>query len=140
MKNDIITLTEFETNRDHIDALKSHEIDRIDRHLGYMAYGQHGLSMKEPSMLAPEHPDFELPSKEMVRDVVGLLKSRGYTLGELSDFMGFIKSPSGGSNRTLSRWMSEDYPAKAINIPAWLMLRSLAGLPIVTMLPEKGKK
>ncbi|MCG9625242.1 hypothetical protein L1D34_10350 [Vibrio mediterranei] len=139
MKHASITLTEFESKREHIDALKEQEKERIDRHLGYIAYGQHGLSMTEPCMLPPEHPDFELPSTAMLRDVVALIKSRGYTLGEISEVMGFERSPSGKSSRALSRWMSDEYENR-INVPTWLTLRSLAGLPLVTMLPDKKSR
>lgn len=63
-------------------------LEKVQRHIAYIASKEHGIALQEPCFLPPEHPQFNLPSKEMVRQVINALVVRGYSRQEIASFLG----------------------------------------------------
>ncbi|ARR51938.1 hypothetical protein [Photobacterium damselae] len=105
-------------------------------HLACMLYSSHGdIDISQNCYLSPIDPNFELPSKQELNKVVNHILSIGYSKQEISNYLGVQAE----RNRTLNYWLSES-SAKSINKSNWILLCQLAGLQLVTALPNLNNK
>ncbi len=142
MSNDNFNITEFlglkplvEFNVDYqnkaVNKINSGVEDARD-HLIFSCFGDVGeIDKGSKSFLPANHPDYIPPSKELVREVVYIIMRRGYTKTNIGEMLGI----STVKNRTINNWLSD---GKETQIPycAWLMLSTLAGFTITTMIKE----
>ena len=105
-------------------------------HASHMHLNKHGgIDIYSAPFLPVTDERYEIPSKDLVSSVVGLLESRGYTKTDISLNLGITTN----KNRTLLYWITE---SRATEIPycAWRMLCVLAGLSSQTMLVDDESK
>ncbi|MFA0159235.1 hypothetical protein [Vibrio sp. 10N.261.46.A3] len=104
-------------------------------HIMFKVFGKaNGIDKELPCFLQPQDPNFELPSKEVLNEVVNLILKRGYTKADIGAFLGM----SSERNRTLNYWLKET-SEKQISKSHWLCLSQLAGLTFITMLHAENR-
>lgn len=105
-------------------------------HIMFKVFGKaNGIDKELPCFLQPQDPNFELPSKEVLNEVVNLILKRGYTKADICAFLGM----SSERNRTLNYWLKET-SEKQISKSHWFCLSQLAGLTFITMLHDREPK
>ncbi len=130
---------DYLTDKDYQDKTVE-KIERnkeiANRHILHMEFGKFGgLSKDQKCLLQPTDPNFELPSKEIVKIVVDLLISRGMTKNQISEAVGVSVT---GSNRLLNYWINPESD-RTINKSNWIVMAQLAGLMLVTMVDNENK-
>ncbi|EPN0316248.1 hypothetical protein ACTTZI_004150 [Vibrio vulnificus] len=101
------------------------QADRIVRHMVLCTHN--GIDLNQKCFLQPEDPNFELPSKSVVNQVVNLLLelNPSWKKDDISRMLGISTS---GSNRLLNYWMNEEQQDRSINKSNWFLLVSKSGL------------